>query len=382
MTPAGPLFADAGESSFDPDVTWVGPNAFSSGLCLGFDDGTIAFADIETGEKSKHQKISASKEAINGLAVFGNTNLAASTRADVTFFQVGNVTPVRVHVGAHGIVATNSGYFVAPLGANGLLWAKFNGGRPPKISVSEGLEDQLYFYRTIALHDSAGKETLVFANRRNGVGLSNFSGMDGGGHIHTVSFEGFDVIDVCGVVPGSLAAVAISPKAELFWIKDSSTQDDPVSMRLNGIEGRVCRVLATRKDLFVLSSKALYVWQDLVTKALFDSAVVPHPHPFVLPMEAVDMCLYNDNCLVLVLAVNGLIKVELSDLEKQMNDQVSVTRLFRGTDPPSFLSSSRLFEILTGRHTNAFELSRKTEAVAFMPHLERGNVWPALVEKN
>jgi hypothetical protein len=350
------LFSAAVRSSSDgPDVTWIGPNPFGSGLCLGFDNGTIILSVTATGYTTPPQKISPAEEAINGVAAIGTSSLAVSTRSDVTFIQIEspiNHSRAVFRGGAHGVVATQSGYFIAPLGAKGLLLVRPQTGSEQEMRVTTGTERQLYFYRMTALHDSTGKETLVFANRRNGVGLSEFKGDEGTGNVHTLAFEGLDVVDVCAVSPGSLSAIAISPNAEVLWVRDTSMRDDPVAKRLGGIEGRVYRVLATGKHLFVLSSKALYVWANLVSKVLYNATAAPKSHPLVLPLEAVDMSLYGDEYVLLVMAANAIMSLKISDLEKQPFDQVA-------TD---------------GLPSSSIEMSRKTEVEDFVPDWERHDV--------
>lgn len=306
-----------------PDITWVGKNPFNDGLCLGFDNGTIVLSVTKTGYMTTPQPISPSESAINAVAAIGKRSLAVSTRSDVTFVQV--LSPVETTRtvfpgGAHGVVATKSGYFVAPLGPKGLLFLKPTDDERQMMQVVDGAEGKLYFYRMVALDDGNGKETLVFANRREGIGLSVFNAEDNRQGIHAMKFEGIDVIDVCGVAPGSLSAIAISKKAELLWIKDTSKKEDPIALMLGGVEGRVCRVLATPLHLFVLSSKALYVWSNLVDRVLFGNTSAPKSLPLVIPMEAVDMTLIDGKYLMLVLAANGILNPSIADLERQPID--------------------------------------------------------------
>jgi hypothetical protein len=320
MNPSGHFEMPGWFATEGPDVTWVGPNPFAYGLCLGFDDGSIRFTTTDPTAGGTYQKISPLGDAVNGVASIGTRSLAVSTRSDITFLQIespSRASPAYFEGGAHGVVSTKSGYFVAPLGPKGVLFLKPSDDSKQMIRVLDGTEGKLYFYRIIALDDGSGKETLVFANRRAGVGQSVFD-PDGKWHgIHTMKFEGIDVIDVCGVAPNSLSAIAISKKAEVLWIKDTSTKEDPVALMLQGVEGRVYRVLATPLHLFVLSSQALYVWSNLVDRILFGNTSAPKSRPLVIPMEAVDMNLIDGKYLMLVLAVNGILSPSVAALERQ-----------------------------------------------------------------
>jgi hypothetical protein len=343
------------------DVTWVGPNPFVKGLCLGFDDGTIILTNTAQGHWTEPQVVSPAREAINGVAAIGKENLAVSTRSDVTFIELaGKTNTIRTFYpgGAHGIEATQSGCFVVPLGAKGLLLARPETGIRQDLHLVEGTEGQLYFYRVAALHDIAGKEMLVFANRRNGVGLSEFKGADAKRSVHTLTFEGLDVVDVCGVAAGSLSAIAISPKAEVLWLKDTSMQIEPLAMRLGGVEGQVYRVLATRQHLFVLTSTAFYFWANLVGKVLFNEMTVPETHR--LFVEAVDMSLYDDEYVLLVMATNDIVALKISDLANQSSN------LINGAE-------------LSG---NTIEMSRTTEVEDFAPDWHRHDVQQALMAES
>ncbi len=162
-------------SKSGPDVTWAGPSPFGTGLCFGFDNGTIVFLSDVNGVATDYQPISPGGEAINGVAAIGTTSLAVSTRADVSFIQLdskkGYQRAVFPH-GSHGVIATKSGFFVVPRGPSGLLVVKPTSEDQQQMTVTEGNEGQMYFSRVAALNDEKGKEILVFANRRNGVGMT------------------------------------------------------------------------------------------------------------------------------------------------------------------------------------------------------------------
>jgi hypothetical protein len=303
-----------------PDITWAGANPFEQGLSFGLENGSIVFTSDKTGKRVLHPQMSPSGEPINGLAGIGAYSLAVSTRAEVSFIQLDLPNDRRRAVfpgGSHGVIATKSGYFVAPLGPAGLLVVKPTNADQQPMNVTDKNEGQLYFSRVAALSDNKGREVLIFANRRNGFGTSSFNGDEGGRHVHTMRFEGIDVIDVCPVAPNSHAAIAISMKAEVLWIQDASRHDDPLAMRLSGVEGPVYRVLATPRHLFVLSSKALYVWTDLVEHVLFNDKVLPNPSPLVLPVKAVGMSLIRDEHLFLVMGANAVMSIAISDFERE-----------------------------------------------------------------
>ncbi len=315
------------KSSHIPDLTWVGPNPFMQGLCFGFDNGGIAFSNDIESRIGKLEIISPAGDAINGVAAIGKSSLAISTRSEVSFIQFkGPFDHPRAVFpgGAHGVVATKSGHFVAPLGPKGVLVVKPSNDDVQRMGLFGGEEGGLYFYRTAALHDEAGNETLVFANRKNGVGLSLFKGGGIRHHVFAMSFEGIDVVDVCAVMPNSLSAFAITKNAELLWIRDTSKRDDPTVIKLTGINGPVYKVLATQDHLFVLSSKGLYIWVNLVAHIRADTFVGQNMMRLERPIEAIDMSLIDNKVLLLVMGENSITSIDIAALGNQPVGQVFI----------------------------------------------------------
>ncbi|HTU27094.1 MAG TPA: hypothetical protein VMF30_16930 [Pirellulales bacterium] len=312
------------------DVTWAGPNPAADGLCIGFDDGTIRFFEASNNYLSQPQKISPSGEAINSAAAVAKLDFAFSTRSDVTFIRAaipGQTSRSVYRGGAHDVVATRSGSFVAALGMKGLLLVHPEGGDQQTMYVTDAQADDLYFYRLAALSDASGKEALVFANRRGGVGVSEFLGVAGQQHVHTMTFKGLDVVDVCAVAHDSLSAVAISSGAEILWIKDASRQEDPVAMKLQGVGGTIYRVQATPQHLFVLSSDGVYAWEQLIPRLTDGDGPVSTDAPLVLPAEAIDMSVYGNERLLLVMAKNTVMQADIRALFSRPRSEGSASFL-------------------------------------------------------
>jgi hypothetical protein len=64
----------------------------------------------------------------------------------------------------------------------------------------------------------------------------------------------------------------------------------------------------------VLSSEALYFWPNLASRLLHGDKGATSG-ALVLPMEAVDMSLYEDEYILLVMAANAIMNVPIGDLE-------------------------------------------------------------------
>jgi hypothetical protein len=177
--------------------------------------------------------------------------------------------------------------------------------------------------------------------------------------VYTLRFDGIDVVDVCSVSPNSLAAIAISMAAEVLWIRDASTRDDPLAMKLIGVEGPVYRVLATARHLFVLSSQALYVWTDLVNRVLFGGEAVPNSLPLVLPIQAVDMALIQEERLLLVMGSNAVMALAISDFEREPTEDLG-SHSFADLSPEM------------ARRTNLEELKPRWRSVDFEQRMMAG----------
>jgi hypothetical protein len=304
------LFVSTPAPFLSPDLTWIGPASDNGSLCLGFDDGSIRFLSPTTGlPLSKFLPISPSKEAVNGFAAIGARSFAVSTRADITFVQIVDPPTNSRAVfpgGAHNVIATPSGYFVAALGAKGILITKPDNSDEQRMHLTTGSEGNLYFYKSAVVSDSDGNEELIFANRKGGIGFCPFKGTDSNRVIHAVGFDGLDVVDVCGIGAGSPSAIAISTKGQILWIKNAMQRQTPTATQLVGIEGRVYRILATQDHLFVLTNEALYFWPNLIEELSASDKSSKKGQSLRIPMNAVDMSLSGKNSILLVMTDNAV----------------------------------------------------------------------------
>ena len=71
----------------------------------------------------------------------------------------------------------------------------------------------------------------------------------------------------------------------MLWLEDTSKRNNPRLIKLAHVEGTVYRVLATARHLFVLTSKAVYVWINLVEQLRFGQLPNPDGMMFVLAMR-------------------------------------------------------------------------------------------------
>jgi hypothetical protein len=308
----------------DFDVTWAGPNPFRPGFCFGSDDGRLRFTDEEGKIVGEQFPQVASREAINGIA-FHDGSLAVSTRAEVTLFSLldghtKSVSVAEIPVGAYGVIASASGYFVAPLGVAGLLLLKPE-RHSDRVADPYGMADQgIYFYRASALPNPSGSEVLVFAIRRNGIGIMPFSGTIEKHDMTTAHFKNLDIVDVCPleVGSGSGAFASIGIDGTLILFRDPLTDSSPSTIKFKMVQGTVYGLASCRGHVFVLTSKALYVLADLAGRFLRGESVKGVATQILtVPTEGVDLGLSGDKYLLAVTADNVL-RFDIDSIERSI----------------------------------------------------------------
>ena len=141
-------------------------------LCLGSIDGKLLFSDQDF-TRLQPGKSNGSGEAINGVVRLG-TWVGVSTRQEVSFWSTTKPQGMYLPRVAHGISATSSGFFVAPLGQAGILTAKPSENDVSLTAHSPG-DGHLYVYRVLCLRSQTGAEILACAARRGGIVAGLFS---------------------------------------------------------------------------------------------------------------------------------------------------------------------------------------------------------------
>lgn len=311
-------FTENGDASIVPfapirfpegfEVCWAGPHPFQTGFCFGSLDGRILFTDEEGVQLIPLEDGSDSREAINGVARV-EIWVAVSTRQEVNFRRLlGTEGCPRSHLaipyGAHDITTTPSGFFIAPLGRNGIMAV-----RPPftpdtRLTIYSST-DPLYAYRVTSLRSQTSGEVLACACRRGGILAGELSGAQQKLPMTTATFKGLDVVDICPLDPGadSLAVVALGRDGTLILSRDVLQDKRPLSMKFSSVKGTAYRVLICRGDIYILTSKGMYVLGKLASRFLAKELVRGTLTPVLpLAMEAVDVNLAANRWLLVVLA--------------------------------------------------------------------------------
>src|SRR6266851_806083 len=289
-----PLFAHLRFKDFE--VCWAGPHPYRAGYCFGSEDGQILFTDEQGNVMySGPTKGSDSGEAINGLASWQNW-LAISTRAEVNLVAFPTPSESKqlsaiVPAGAHGIVTTASGYFVASLGRLGLMVVKPQLGAYPSVTAISGpAEEAPYIYGVISLKQGT-HEVLACAGRAGGVAAMEFRGDEPKYTMSTITFDGLDVVDICALEPGldSLTAAAIGRDGTVILFRNVLEDKRPMTVKFDTITGTAYRLLCCLGDLYLLTSTGLFVLAMLGERFVNGELVPGITTPVLpIPMQATD----------------------------------------------------------------------------------------------
>jgi hypothetical protein len=287
------------------EVCWAGSAPRENALCFGSEDGRLLLTN-ESGEGlSSPTTLSRSGEAINAVAWLPDW-VSVTTRHEVNLqkLSTGKRGQATLPNGAHAVVATEAGYFVCAAGRLGLVLARPD----PDLSHSPFIvgspeENARYFYRIINLRAPAGGEVLACATRKDGIAALEFRGEQENYSLDTISSPGFDVVDVCALEPGldSLALAALGRDGMLVFFRDVLVDKHPVTMKFKNLPGIAYRVLSCRGDIYLVTSKGLFVLGKLAERVLQGDVSRPTMTPMLtLPMEPVDANLAHDRWLLVV----------------------------------------------------------------------------------
>ena len=101
--------------------------------------------------------------------------------------------------GAHGVIATGSGYFVAPVGPDGYLVTRAAAAEDERKVVRLATKKSLYLYKATCVPGAGSREYLAFAARGDGIAVAEFARIEGGREINSMPSLGIDVVDICNM---------------------------------------------------------------------------------------------------------------------------------------------------------------------------------------
>ena len=316
-------------------ITWAGEYPWKGGFCFGTEEGGVWIAGIDRYLDLPPVQISASREAINGTA-FTRTLMAASTRAEVVVIRpVEPQNPGRAEFGikgvaydefvyeggAHGIIATEDGRFLTPLGPDGLLQI---GVAPEGQFYERGVRAKgidLYFYKVAHVGISAeGEDVMVVAGRTDGLLVLSQRPDAPGGRITVkrgrspVDGSEMDFVDACGLAsprhPFAIAGLGIDNS--LYLARDPRERDS-ITLHFPGIRGTAYSAFGAKGHLFIFTSEGLYALPHLATRFLRGDRLDGKTIVQFLEIGASDASLAYENSFLIVDS-DGVCVIPIGDL--------------------------------------------------------------------
>ena len=315
MTPNGPVSGIQMWKQKDHrfpnfEVSWAGESGWDDGYCFGSDDGRVRFTS--SGREFQVE----SREPINGIA-FTPEMMAVSTPSAVEFWnrsllEGGEIGGGIYWGGAHDVISTPSGKFVAPLGPNGLLERSGAAGVSgnPRRFESEGRD--FIFYKVASVGTYEGRDVLICALRRRGWARHFFGEPSG---FMVVSNSNSDIVDVCRLQSDRFprAAVALALDNSLRIIRDAATFNPVITFRLGDIQGTAYQIFSSGRQVLLLTSESLYSLGDLVHRCLDgERSITPTVRKF--DVEAVGASIAHGRILLIVLPDGGVTEININDL--------------------------------------------------------------------
>jgi hypothetical protein len=269
-----------------------------------------------------------SGEAVNGVAGLGRW-LTVATREDVTFWNLPEKEGEKASCvvfphGAHDVIATAEGSFVAPLGRTGIMTIKPPFDEKHSVTVSGGEKEGLNFYRIVRLRSGNGQEVLAFATRKAGIGATEFRWDREAQNVSTVTYDELDVVDICAIGSAdSLAVAAVAGNGTLILLRDIFQDKCPITMKFDNVTGMAYRLMSCRGHLFLLTSKAMYVLAGLADRFLAGEPVGSTTTPMlVMHVDGADANLYGEQWL-LVVTPDGVRRFDVGQIHDSMPDFIS-----------------------------------------------------------
>jgi hypothetical protein len=316
----------------DFDVCWAGPNLvdLGAGLCLGSTDGKLLLTD-EQGRLSDPIPAIDSQEAINGIARAGDW-LGVSTREDVTFHPLQGQGYATAPYGAHDIATTADGYFIAPLGRNGIMAVPTPVDREARLKAYSADEVDLYAYRLTILGSQIGAQVIACATRHGGIAAGEFAAEKQTMGLRIATHPGFDAVDICPLEPGtqSRAVAALGRDGTMFFFHDVLDNKKPIMMKFQRVHGVAYRILSAHGDIYLLTSKGLFVLGQLAARFLRKELTSEINTPVrTSPLEAVDANLVDSRWLVVVMP-SMVAKYDLEMIHQQVLDHLNDAEIKEG----------------------------------------------------
>ena len=264
-----------------PGITWVGEVPWSGGLGFGDEEGGLRYSDTEWPlHVSTPFKVINSDRPINQIAF--NTfrdhkYLAACTASNIAIHRLGEdgrvIESTLFDIGGHGVYATRWGGFLVPLGPGGL--AAFYQREDGTIAqnILRHKKPFPYFYSMCRIGIIAdGKELWGCAGRSGGllaITLDEKSIPQVVRCLQSVKKpKDYVGIWALGDEQKPYATISLSRDRQVDFSEDLMDDRTPLTWHALQIAGTAYSLFAAAGNLFIFTSKGIYVGRGLVSQFL------------------------------------------------------------------------------------------------------------------
>jgi hypothetical protein len=298
------------------DATWAGHCPWTGSYCLGLDSGQVLICRESSAGIVIDDFGALAEEAINGVAFHG-PHMAVSTRSEVSVYEHSE-DKLNLELaspgGAHGVLATPSGQFVAPAGTDGLLCLDARAHPDRRVWYDHPRDRLFYWYALAYLGNSSGKDILTCAAQTDGLLTIQFENGQAYNQIVGWSAPNVDFISVCSLNSNDpFAVAALARDGSLSFIRDVLTPNVPIAVRLEDLRGAPYSVLSGQGHIFILTSHEIVVLPGLAS-AFLSTERIEMPIDYISEsVEAVDAFVVKGEKL-LILTDDAVVEFNLKTL--------------------------------------------------------------------
>jgi hypothetical protein len=318
-----PLFEGQRHRFPDDEITWAGDCPWTGTYCFGTENGKVLFYRKDGTVPSPEWSATVAEEAINGVAFFQEF-IGVSTRSEINFYRHSPDAPITLERvgsgpgGAHGILATPGGQFVAPMGTEGLFCFDSSKARA-WIDHANGTKHNYYSVHYLA--NCEGREILACAARTDGLLTVRLDEDENENRIIGLTAPDIDFIDVCSLqLPEfPFAVAALCRDRSLIFIRNMLTEENPQTLRFDQFRGVPYSILSAQGHLFVLTSHEIVVFPGLGSRFASGEPLDRPIHYRHKAVQAVDAFM-SESRELMILTDDGVSVFEISKLVNGRTD--------------------------------------------------------------
>jgi hypothetical protein len=311
-----------------PVITWVGEMPWTQGFAYGDEEGWLRYSSVDGPLNSPMPfKVVESDRAINQIA-FNSCGeykyIAACTGSNIAIHRVGEggerIYTKTVDVGGHGLYATRWGGFLAPLGPGGLaaFYPTADGTLDQHILRHRNNFPYYYSMSRVGL-TAEGKELWACAGRSGGLMAITLDEKSVPQLVRSSqsATRPKDYVSVCGIGDEQrpYATVSISRDGQVDFSANLLKDKTPLTWHFPETQGIAYSLLAADGNLFILTSKGIYVCIDIVKSFLEGKLAAGSSLSQVryLSLEAIDFTLLYNRWLM-ILQHNMVVRLDVREL--------------------------------------------------------------------